>query len=115
MVATGSFEVKRVGSDGQFSLHGELDMATAEHLLAVLEPVVQQGGSLTLDLSELAFLDSSGIHAIHQIGRQLGGRGWVIILRSPSPAALRVLEIVGAEQFAGVRIELGDDGMTSRA
>jgi anti-sigma B factor antagonist len=105
MVATGSFEVKRVGSDGHFSLHGELDMATAGHLLAVLEPVVQQGGSLTLDLSGLAFLDSSGVEIIQQIGRQLDDRGWVVILRSPSSAALRVLEIVGAEQFAGIHIE----------
>jgi anti-sigma B factor antagonist len=105
MVSTGSFEVRRVGADGHFSLHGELDMATAGHLLAVLEPVVQQGGSLTLDLSELAFLDSSGVEIIQQIGRQLDNRGWEVILRSPSPAALRVLEIVGAEQFAGIHIE----------
>jgi anti-sigma B factor antagonist len=105
MVATGSFEVKRVGADGHFSLQGELDGATAGQLLTVFEPLVQRGGSLTLDLSELAFLDSSGVHAIQQIGRQLDARGREVILRSPSSAALRVLEIVGAEQFAGIHIE----------
>ena len=45
-----------------FRLIGELDISTALGLKAALDGLPQ--GSVTLDLAELTFIDSSGLHAI---------------------------------------------------
>lgn len=107
MGADGFFQVRRLGSDGQFALTGELDIAVTDRLLEAVQPVIDEGHNVTLDLSELTFLSSSGVHAFIEVGQRAADRGAALILRSPSGTALRVLEIVSADRFAGLKIQLG--------
>jgi anti-sigma B factor antagonist len=104
MGADGFFQVRRLGSDGQFALTGELDIAVTDRLLEAVQPVIDEGHNVTLDLSGLTFLDSSGVHAFIEVGQRAAHRGAALVLRSPSRPALRVLEIVSADRFAGIRI-----------
>src|SRR5262245_59706211 len=46
---------------GTFALRGELDMHTVDMLRRELEPQIERGGPLDLDLSEVTFMDSSGL------------------------------------------------------
>ena len=57
------FQVEtRVGSDGcVIALSGELDLLGVEHLTQQLLEARSADGSLTIDLSELKFIDSSGL------------------------------------------------------
>ena len=47
-------------------LIGELDMATVTRLKEALE-TVSRNGPVTLDMAELTFIDSSGLHAIMRL------------------------------------------------
>ena len=53
------------GDDRTLRLAGELDMATVSLLRDALEGL-PAGGSTSLDLAELTFLDSSGLNAFAQ-------------------------------------------------
>lgn len=65
-------------STGTIRLTGEMDMATADQLDSVVAPAVSQGGPVTLDISNLDFMDSSGLHAILRAATSLTDRCVVI-------------------------------------
>lgn len=80
------------------ALSGELDMATVAILndqLAVLE----QDGSkvILLDLRDLNFIDSSGLHALVQAYTRSQQNGHRFRLVGASPIAQRLFEITGTE------------------
>lgn len=47
-----------------FSLEGELDLATAPLLSAAVSSAVARAGTITIDLSDVTFIDSNGVRAI---------------------------------------------------
>ena len=108
MGADGYFQVRRLGSDGHFALSGELDMAVTGRFLEAVQPAIDENRDVTLDLSELTFLDSSGVKAFAEAGQRAARCGAAIVLRSPSRSALRVLEMVCADSFAGLTILRGE-------
>jgi anti-anti-sigma factor len=83
-------------------LIGELDMATVNQFKAALE-TVSQNGPVTVDLSGLTFIDSTGLHAMMGFARSQNGSGPLILAR-PSATAKRALEIAGLEGHPGVEI-----------
>jgi anti-sigma B factor antagonist len=88
----------------RYRLVGELDLYSVDELSEGLKPKVAAGGDLRLDLSELTFLDSSGIRALLQLNAQLEDGS--LILERPSPFARRVMGVVGVgESLDGPRIE----------
>jgi anti-anti-sigma factor len=72
---------------------GEVDMASVELLKEALDESTSPGG-VTLDLAELTFIDSSGIHCLvqHALGRNGSGP---LTLVNVQPNVRRTLEIVG--------------------
>lgn len=87
----------------RYRLVGELDMDSVDELSERLEPQVAAGGDLRLDLSELTFIDSSGIRALFQLNAQLEDGN--LILERPSPFARRVMGVLGVgESLDGPRI-----------
>ena|SRR6186997_2094159 len=91
----------RIDPDGVVHLSGELDMAIADSFCQGLLSSLD-GQRPVLDLSELTFLDSSGIRAILQVARVSGQE---VVLRSLHPNIRRVLEATGVNETLGVRIE----------
>jgi anti-anti-sigma factor len=83
-------------------LIGELDMATVNQLTTALE-TVSRNGPVTLDLAQLTFIDSTGLHAIMQFASSQNGSG-PVILAGPSATARRALEIAGLEGHPGVEV-----------
>ena len=83
---------------------GELDMGTVPQLTAYLDELLRSPGDITLDLTTLSFIDSSGIRALLQTSRRLKGKGNVV-LRGPGAHVSRVLEMVGLDAVEGLRIE----------
>lgn len=76
---------------GHFSLAGELDMATAPQL----DALVDVHGALCLDLRDVSFIDSSGIVAFLRLYRRCDHEGCSFLIETCSPQAERVLRIVG--------------------
>jgi anti-sigma B factor antagonist len=74
-------------------LAGELDMSTASQLHEVLDLAVADGGTILVDISEVTFMDSTGINAFLRAAVSLRGRG-CIILHGEQDRVRRVLDLV---------------------
>ena len=75
---------------------GELDLATAPRLSKRLNEATLGGsGGVIVDLSETAFIDSSGLHALMVAARQLTRRQRVLTIVCPPGKALRHFEQTG--------------------
>jgi len=85
-----SYTVADVCDAHVVTLHGELDLGTATGLADML--VAVSGPVVVVDLSELTFMDSSGIAAMVQARNQLGDN---FVLTRPQPIVRRVFEITG--------------------
>lgn len=89
-----SFEVSNHRSDccEFIDLAGELDMATAPHLEAVLDRMAPTPDHIVVDVSRLTFMDSSGLRLLLQASHVVEGRIW---LKGCSAQILRLLDISG--------------------
>ncbi len=96
------FEISPLDEAG-LKLAGELDLATVPRLRDALLDFAPMDG-VRLDLSQLTFLDSTGLHAILALARSRRGDGSVVLL-NPSPAVMRVLEIVNIERHAVIEVQ----------
>ncbi len=75
---------------------GEIDIATAPQLAAVLDEVTDAGARLViLDARDIHFLDSSGISVLINAGGRLEAAGGRLCIDGMSGAVERVLEITG--------------------
>ena len=68
---------------------GEVDMSTAPRLLEILDAVSDAPRLVVVDLSEVGFLDSSGLNALVKGQRRLASRGIVLRVVVPSDHAVR--------------------------
>jgi anti-anti-sigma factor len=103
MSAVSGFKVVRYGPNTYF-LGGELDMVSAPILSEAVEASVAGRGAILLDLGALTFMDAAGMHVILQMSQMLGDEG-CILLHSPQPRVLRVLELVGIESAANIHVD----------
>jgi anti-anti-sigma factor len=85
-------------------LTGELDLSTTETLLkAVEEPLASGEGDLLLDLSDLTFMDSSGLRVVIGLASRLEGKG-KLVLKSPGPMVLRLFELTGVTHLPNLEL-----------
>ena len=94
----GELQVTVVGGEPEYEvrLMGELDMSTAPQLREELLRLASDGATMvTVDLSDLAFVDSTGLSVLITGLKRLRQQGGEMALRSPSPGTRRVLEITG--------------------
>ncbi len=83
---------------GSISLSGELDMASVSVLEASLAFFEGDGvDSIRLDLRDLTFIDSSGIHALLQARDRATERGQRLACVGASSRTRRVFDLVGTE------------------
>jgi anti-anti-sigma factor len=88
---------------------GECDLHTGRQLRDVLTSEVSRGvDRLILDLSELAFMDSTGMQVLLSVRTVLSVRGGILALASPQPVVARILELTGADQIIPVYGTLRD-------
>jgi anti-anti-sigma factor len=78
------------------SLAGELDMASADQVLEELDRVQSEGAAeLVIDLSELTFMDSTGLRAILTADARSRLEGPKLTLVPGPEAVHRVFELTG--------------------
>jgi anti-anti-sigma factor len=88
------FRVEQPDGSQELRLIGELDLTTTPILAEALSTLPPQGSQpLLFDLSELTFLDSTGLNLLIRTAQSHpGGR---LRLRSPMPNVRRVLDLAG--------------------
>lgn len=98
-IQDGTLSIQIIEEDSvrTLALAGELDLANAATLAAQLEE--ETAGELVLDMSELEFIDSTGIALLVAVHRRLNGNGAVRfrLIASENPAVQRVMALTGLE------------------
>jgi anti-anti-sigma factor len=85
----------RDGTAHVVSVRGEVDIATAPMLSQLLHSALESHEQLVLDLSEVSFIDSTGIGVLVAAARAADADGGGFTIREPSRNVLRVLELSG--------------------
>ena len=90
-----------------FHLVGELDMSTARDLAGSLDPELERGGDIVLDIRGLTFMDSTGLQVLIRSALTVAERGR-IILRSPAPLVASVLRLaLRSDKLSSLVVEDG--------
>jgi anti-sigma B factor antagonist len=92
------FEARVVerGPRSVVELAGELDMATAPQLDACVRSLAEDGAeSVTLDLSQLEFCDSSGVGVFVQWSKPSSDGSPTLLLKGAQGTVRRVFEVAG--------------------
>ncbi|MGD9995353.1 MAG: STAS domain-containing protein [Ilumatobacteraceae bacterium] len=85
-----------ISSDPEgLALAGELDAHTAPLLAEQLAELPSGEGRLVLDIAKVEFMDSSGLRVIIDVHQRAGEAGRTLVLRHPTAAVQRLLEISG--------------------
>ncbi len=75
---------------------GEVDAASADTLRAAIFEAVDGGeSSLAVDMSEVSFIDSSGLRVLIAGYKAAESAGGALTVQAPSDAVVRLLEITG--------------------
>jgi anti-anti-sigma factor len=85
-------------ASGRKTLHiaGEVDLSTCSSFRSGLAScMVEQDSQLTIDLTHVDFMDSSGLHALMEATREIMKNGGSVSLRNPCHTVHRLLEISG--------------------
>ena len=92
------------------AVRGELELATAADLSAALDDAIRRtSGPFVIDLSDVSFLDSSGIACLMRARALLGREERTLGLICPPGSTRRALEITGVDALvalSGSRAEL---------
>lgn len=87
-------------------LFGELDIAGCDEFEQALSQAGENGArTVVVDLSDLEFLDSSGLRSLLKLHAELGENGVRLAVIRGTPAVHRVFQITRTDQ----RLEFVDD------
>lgn len=91
-----SVEIKRDHKTAELIPAGEVDLATVGQLQRELETLIEAGfARIVIDLRQVAFLDSTGVHALISAQARADQDGWQLAI-TPGPRAVqRIFEITG--------------------
>ncbi|WP_446212487.1 STAS domain-containing protein [Micromonospora sp. IBSANI012] len=86
------------------SVAGEVDFATSGELRAALDAVLADltGTPVEVDLAEVPFLDSSGVHVLLDAYAWAAARDCPLVVANARPVVRRVLEITGVLALLGL-------------
>lgn len=89
-------DILHVSTDtaGSIVVRGELDISAGPILDDAIRDV-SDPGSMTLDLADVTFIDSSGLRSLLNASRRAQAGGGMVRLRGVGPEVQRLLEITG--------------------
>lgn len=88
---------------GAFSLSGEVDCSNVTALAESLETAADGHSELRLDMSQLAFIDVSGLRALLEASLLLEERGGELVLLSPRAILRRMIALLGIDGRLTIR------------
>jgi anti-sigma B factor antagonist len=84
------------------ALGGEIDVVAVDELRQAVRKAASRSRRLVIDMTEMTFIDSSGLGVIARAHREFGQLREAIVLRSPNAAARRVLAISGIDRLVTI-------------
>jgi anti-sigma B factor antagonist len=93
----------RIGDIPAVAVRGEVDISAVDMLDAVLESAILKSvGTFVVDLTEVSFLDSSGLAAIVRARALLGRDDRRLAVVSPPGPARRILELTNMQELFAI-------------
>lgn len=90
--------VTYAGTHTVLAVHGDIDLATAPELGGFLQAVIDRGHlHVVLDMTDLGFIDASGLNVMATAMQRLDGMNGSLELRSPTKMLRKMLRITGLE------------------
>ena len=93
------FKVSEDNNVSTVFLNGEIDMDIADNVREVVFPLIDAGKEVHLNLSNVQYMDSSGISVLiesHQKGLEKGTK---VIIKDVSKSVLKVIMMAKLEQI----------------
>jgi anti-sigma B factor antagonist len=100
--------VKEEGGVVVASLSGDVDLESSPRARELLLGLVRGGRSVLVDLSAVGYIDSSGVASLIEAFKlaRLSGTGFALV--SPTPSALRVLQLTRLDRVFTIHATLAD-------
>jgi anti-anti-sigma factor len=96
------FEISRLADGTGLKLSGELDAHSAAALTDALT-VFQGADEVWLDMTEVTFIDSSGLSSILSFARSRNGNGRIVIV-DPTSVVGPIFKIIGLHDRAAIEV-----------
>jgi anti-anti-sigma factor len=86
---------------GELLLRGEFDYSATQGVIDTAASVLTDDSvrRLVVDLTDVTFIDSSGVGALVNIYRMSRATGAMAVLRDPTPATAAILRITSVDQL----------------
>jgi anti-sigma B factor antagonist len=92
-----------LGEAAGVAVRGELELATATELSVALDEAIRTSeGPFVIDLTNVGFLDSSGIACLMRARALLGREDRVLGLICPPGSTRRALEVTGVDELVAL-------------
>ena len=105
-----NYEIKKLDEIMVISLKGEIDHHSAVNVRSEIDAAIYEEGAkkAVLDLSEINFMDSSGLGLImgrYALMQKLGGE---LTLKNPNERVVKIFELAGLSRI--IKIENDENG-----
>ena len=94
-----SYKVTEVGNISTVHLDGEIDMDVTEKAKEVIFPVIDSGKEVHLNLSQVQYMDSSGISVLIESHQRALEKNTKVIIKDVSKSVLKVIMMAKLEQI----------------
>ena len=94
-----SYKVTEDGNISTVHLDGEIDMDVTEKAKEVIFPVIDSGKEVHLNLSQVQYMDSSGISVLIESHQRALEKNTKVIIKDVSKSVLKVIMMAKLEQI----------------
>ena len=104
-VQPGRDDIDVTTTSNGWSVSGQIDAQTAGHMNDALQDMPDVGdGPIELDLSDVTFIDSSGLRVLLGLADRVAQAGGTVVIRNASKSVKRLLEITKLESTFGLDV-----------
>ena len=94
-----SYKVTEEGNISTVHLDGEIDMDVTEKAKEIIFPVIDSGKEVHLNLSQVQYMDSSGISVLIESHQRALEKSTKVIIKDVSNSVLNVIMMAKLEQI----------------
>ena len=94
-----SYKVTEEGNISTVHLDGEIDMDVTEKAKEAIFPVIDSGKEVHLNLSQVQYMDSSGISVLIESHQRALEKNTKVIIKDVSKSVLKVIMMAKLEQI----------------
>ena len=94
-----SYKITEEGNISTIHLDGEIDMDVKEKAKEAIFPVIDSGKEVHLNLSQVQYMDSSGISVLIESHQRALEKNTKVIIKDVSKSVLKVIMMAKLEQI----------------